>query len=108
MATVWPKHRVSLSLDQSLVTAMEDEGRWMIKNNLTTEKMIPDFMDYIYTEGLERVKPEAVSLVTAMEDEGRWMIANNLTTEKAIPNFRDYIYTKGLMEVNPEAVNIIE
>ncbi len=62
MATVWPKHRVSLSLDQSLVTAMEDEGRWMIKNNLTTEKTIPDFRNYIYTKGLEEVKPDSVNI----------------------------------------------
>ena len=62
MATVWPKHRFSLSLDQSLLMAMNDEGRWMIKNNLTTEKTIPYFRDYIYTEGLEEVKPEAVNI----------------------------------------------
>jgi NitT/TauT family transport system substrate-binding protein len=33
----------SLSLDQSLITAMEDEARWMIKNNLTSEKTVPIF-----------------------------------------------------------------
>jgi NitT/TauT family transport system substrate-binding protein len=62
IATVWPGHRFSLSLDQSLVTVMEDEGRWMIKNNLTTEKKIPDFRNYIYPEGLEAVKPEASNI----------------------------------------------
>lgn len=63
MAAVWDKNQFSISLDQSLVTAMEDEGRWMIKNNLTTEKTIPNFMDYIYTKGLEEVKPEAVNII---------------------------------------------
>ncbi len=62
MAAVWDKNQFSLSLDQSLVTAMEDEGRWMIKNNLTTEKTIPDFRNYIYTKALEEVKPEAVNI----------------------------------------------
>jgi NitT/TauT family transport system substrate-binding protein len=42
---------------------MEDEARWMIKNNLTTEKTVPDFLDYIYVDGLEAVKPEVVSIV---------------------------------------------
>jgi NitT/TauT family transport system substrate-binding protein len=46
----------------SLVTAMEDEGRWMIKNNLTSAEKIPDFRNYIYTKGLEEVKPEAVNI----------------------------------------------
>lgn len=63
MAAVWDKNQFSISLDQSLVTAMEDEGRWMIKNNLTTEKTIPNFRDYIYTKGLEKVKPESVNII---------------------------------------------
>lgn len=62
MATVWPDHQFSLSLDQSLLIAMNDEGRWMIKNNLTTEKTLPYLRDYIYTKGLEEVKPEAVNI----------------------------------------------
>lgn len=34
MATIGPQHQYSLSLDQSLILAMEDEARWMIKNTL--------------------------------------------------------------------------
>lgn len=64
MAAVWDKNQFSISLDQSLVTAMEDEGRWMIKNNLTNEKTIPNFRNYIYTKGLEEVKPEAVNIIS--------------------------------------------
>jgi len=62
MSAVWPMHQFSLSLDQSLITAMEDEGRWMIKNRLTTEDTIPDFRNYIYQECLEEVKPESVNI----------------------------------------------
>jgi NitT/TauT family transport system substrate-binding protein len=40
---VWLEHQFSLSLDQSLILAMEDEARWMIKNNLTGEKTVPIF-----------------------------------------------------------------
>jgi NitT/TauT family transport system substrate-binding protein len=63
METVWSQNQFSLSLDQSLVVAMEDEARWMIENNLTTETQVPDFLDYIHTDGLEAVKPEAVNIV---------------------------------------------
>jgi hypothetical protein len=42
---------------------MEDEARWMIKNNLTNEKTVPDFRDYIYTKGLEKVMPESVNVI---------------------------------------------
>lgn len=60
---MWPEHQFSLTLDQSLLIAMNDEGRWMIKNNLTTEKVIPDFRNYIYTEGLEEVEPGSVNII---------------------------------------------
>jgi NitT/TauT family transport system substrate-binding protein len=60
---VWHENNFSLSLDQSLIVAMEDEARWMIKNKLTTEKQIPDFVNYIYVDGLKAVKPEAVKII---------------------------------------------
>jgi NitT/TauT family transport system substrate-binding protein len=63
MAAAWPMHQFSLSLDQSLLTAMEDEGRWMINNDLTPGKTVPDFRAYIYTKGLEDVKPGSVYFI---------------------------------------------
>lgn len=42
---------------------MEDEARWMIKNNLTSEKQVPDCMNYVYVDGLKAVKPEAVNII---------------------------------------------
>jgi len=61
--TVWSQNQFSLSLDQSLILAMEDEARWMIKNNLTAETVVPDFLDYVYADGLKEVKPEAVNII---------------------------------------------
>ena len=63
MNSVWSENELSLSLDQSLITAMEDEARWMIKNNLTSEKQVPDFIKYIYVDGLKAVKPGAVNII---------------------------------------------
>jgi len=39
---VWSQNQFSLSLDQGLIATMEDETRWMIANNLTSEKNTPD------------------------------------------------------------------
>lgn len=61
--TIWPEHEFSLRLDQSLILAMEDQARWMIKNNLTAEKQVPDFLDYVYIEGLKAVRPDAVNII---------------------------------------------
>jgi NitT/TauT family transport system substrate-binding protein len=63
VARIWPEHQFSLSLDQSLITAMEDEARWIIKNNLTNEKQLPDFLNYIYLDGLKAIKPEVVNII---------------------------------------------
>jgi NitT/TauT family transport system substrate-binding protein len=63
METVWLENQFSLSLDQSLIAAMEDEARWMIANNLTTKKQVPVFGDYIYESCLRAVKPEAVNVI---------------------------------------------
>jgi NitT/TauT family transport system substrate-binding protein len=63
MAANWPQHQFSLSLDQTLIVAMKDEARWMINNNLTSEKKIPDFLNYIYEDGLRAIKAEAVNIV---------------------------------------------
>jgi len=63
VARVWPEYQFSLFLDQALTLALEDEARWMIKNNLTNKKQVPDFLDYIYEDGLKTVKAEAVNII---------------------------------------------
>lgn len=61
--TVWSQNQFALTLDQSLITAMEDEARWMIESHLTTEEKIPNFRDYTHPEGLRMMKPEAVRII---------------------------------------------
>ena len=60
---IWPRYQFALSLDQSLITAMEDEARWMIKNKLAKDKNVPNFSNYIYVDALKAVKPEAVNII---------------------------------------------
>lgn len=62
MAAVWPNHRFDLSLDRSLLTAMNDEARWAIENTLTPATAPPDFREYIDTTDLATVRPGAVSI----------------------------------------------
>ena len=63
MKTMRHQHQYSLSLDQSLILAMEDEARWVIDNDPTTEKQVPDFLEYIHADGLAAVKPGAVNII---------------------------------------------
>lgn len=63
MDMVWEQNQFAVTLDQSLILAMEDEARWMIANNLTNSTEIPDFRNYVYVEGLRAVKPGAVNII---------------------------------------------
>jgi NitT/TauT family transport system substrate-binding protein len=64
LAQDWPNHQFSLSLDNSLVLAMEEEARWAISNNLVSATTVPNFLNYIYANGLETVDPGAVDLIS--------------------------------------------
>lgn len=62
LSSEWSGHQFTLSLDQSLISAMDDESRWMIENNMTNATAVPDFRQYLYTDGLETVSPGSVNL----------------------------------------------
>lgn len=59
---VWSQHQFVVSLDQSLVLALEDEARWTAETS-GAGATIPNFLDYIYADGLKAVQPEAVAIV---------------------------------------------
>jgi NitT/TauT family transport system substrate-binding protein len=63
IGSVWNNTRFGLSFDQSLIAAMDDEGRWMINNNLTDIKKVPDYGNYIYLNGMDTVKPGSVYII---------------------------------------------
>jgi NitT/TauT family transport system substrate-binding protein len=43
--------------------AFEDQARWRIDNNLTDATRVPNYLDYIYLDALEKVKPEAIGII---------------------------------------------
>jgi len=63
MDEIWKEHRFTVSLDQGLVAAMDDEARWMIKNKLTDARDVPDFIKRIHVETLASMKPGAVNII---------------------------------------------
>jgi NitT/TauT family transport system substrate-binding protein len=60
---IWPDSDFTLTLDQPLILALEDESRWAIKGGLTKAKEVPNYLDYIYVDGLKSVKPEALMIL---------------------------------------------
>lgn len=62
IAAIWDDVDLKVSLDQSLLVSMEDEARWAIRENLADKKEVPNYLDYIYFDALEDVKPESVTI----------------------------------------------
>lgn len=63
MPAVWARNDFALTLDQSLIAAMEDESRWLISNELTSAASVPDYADYVREGPLRAVRPNAVNIV---------------------------------------------
>jgi len=60
---LWELYNFKVTLDQSLLLTLEAEARWAIKKKVTNKTEVPNFLDYIYLEGLEKVKPEAFRII---------------------------------------------
>ncbi|EKD36413.1 MAG: hypothetical protein ACD_75C01522G0003 [uncultured bacterium] len=60
---VWADSSFAARLDQALLLSLEDESQWAINNGLTEAREIPNYLDYIYLDGLKSVKPDAVSIL---------------------------------------------
>lgn len=63
VTAIWDENSKTLSLDQSLLLTLEEEARWVIKNKLTDKTTVPNYLNYIYFDALEKVKPEAVTII---------------------------------------------
>ena len=63
ITTLWDDFKFKISLDQSLLVTLEDEARWAIENDLTDAKEVPNYLDYIHLNTLEKVKPEAIGII---------------------------------------------
>ncbi len=63
IAYMWPKVTFYLVLEQQFVLVLEDEARWAIKNKLTDETIVPNYLNFIYFDALKAIKPEAVTII---------------------------------------------
>ena len=61
--SAWPQYDFVVKLPQDLLLTMEDEARWRIQNNLTNVTIVPNYLNFIYTDALGKVKPEAVTII---------------------------------------------
>ena len=63
VAALWDVVDFDLSLSEALLTTLEDEARWLIRKKIYDKTEIPNFLDYIYFDALQKVKPEGIQIV---------------------------------------------
>lgn len=63
IAAIWPELTPRVSLEQSLLLRLEDIARWALKRRLVEGREIPNLLDLMHLDGLEAVKPEAVTVI---------------------------------------------
>lgn len=60
---IWSDFNFHLSLDQSLLIALEDESRWATKSGLVaTGAKMPNYLNFVYPDGLKAIKPAAMRM----------------------------------------------
>lgn len=59
----WPKNDHQLALNQELLLSMENIAAWAIENKLTDKTTVPNYLNYIYFDALNDVKPDAITII---------------------------------------------
>ncbi len=63
LAEIWGIYDFRVTLGQDLILTLENQSRWAIKSRLTPATTVPNYLEYIYLDGLLAVKPEAVTIL---------------------------------------------
>lgn len=63
ISSIWNDYQFEIFLDQTIILSIENEARWAIKNKLTDKILVPNYLNYIYFDALEAIKPEAVTII---------------------------------------------
>jgi NitT/TauT family transport system substrate-binding protein len=63
VARLWPDLRLEISIEQPFLISLENEARWVIRNKLTDRKKVPNYLNFIYLDALEAVRPKGVSII---------------------------------------------
>ena len=63
LKVAWPTYQFGVTLDQSLLLALEDETRWAIKNKLTDRTEPVNYLHHIYLDAMNAVSPTTVTII---------------------------------------------
>jgi len=59
----WVDLVFGISLEQSLLIEWDEIARWAIENNFVHKKTLPNYLNFIYLDVLEAVRPESITII---------------------------------------------
>ncbi len=59
----WDDFVFDISLDQSLLVAWDEIARWAIENKFVDSKELPNYLNFLYMDSLDAVKPASNTVV---------------------------------------------
>ncbi|MEJ1469980.1 MAG: NrtA/SsuA/CpmA family ABC transporter substrate-binding protein [Candidatus Sedimenticola sp. (ex Thyasira tokunagai)] len=63
-AELWDIFKYDVSLDQALIATRENQARWArAKKSDELSAPLPNFLDFVYLDGLKSVNPKAISII---------------------------------------------
>lgn len=60
---LWNIYNFTVSIDQSLLATLENQARWAIKNKYANKTKVSNYLNFIYLDGMEEVKPGAITII---------------------------------------------
>ncbi len=63
MQYFWGSEDYDVRLEQALLPELEREARFLMANKLTNQTEVPNFVNFIYFDALEKIKPEAITII---------------------------------------------
>jgi len=63
LARDWPHLQLKVTLEQPLLSQLEDEARWMLGAKLVQNTAMPNYLEFLDIRALQAIKPKAVTVV---------------------------------------------
>ena len=63
VSAAWDDFTFKLSLDQTLLVTWDEIARWAIQSNFIDKKRLPNYLNFVYLDALEAVKPESITII---------------------------------------------
>ncbi len=74
----WQRMKLSVTLPQEVLVAMDGEARWLQRRKGNEDKAIPDFSKFIHADELKQVNPAAVTVLSARSLPYRNPLSSNV------------------------------